>query len=114
MNIFVDVSEPITLLLLTLATVLLIFLGKELKKSYIPAIVLGAYLALALFHGSQLATLGDAYQAQYQQILLRCISIDSILIVVALFAYLWIDDITCKTHNKKSISNSLDWLWRNV
>ena len=40
----VNISEPITLLLLTIATVLLIFLGKELKKSYIPALTLFAYL----------------------------------------------------------------------
>ena len=43
----INISEPITLLLLTLATVLLIFLGKEVKKSYVPAFALFAYLILA-------------------------------------------------------------------
>lgn len=113
MNI-VDISDPITLLLLTLATILLIFLGRELKKSYIPAITLVAYLVLAIFHGSQLITLSDAYYAEFQPILLRCISIDCIMIFIALFAYLWIDDISCKAHKRKSVDNSLDWLWRNI
>lgn len=113
MNI-VDVSEPVTLLLITLATVLLIFLGRELKKSYIPAVVLVAYLVLAIFHGSQLITLSDEYFTQYQPILLRCIATDCIMIFVSLFAYLWIDDISCKAHKRKSVDNSLDWLWRNV
>lgn len=113
MNI-VDVSEPVVLLLLTLATVLLIFLGRELKKSYVPAILLVGYLVLTIFHGSQLITLADEYFAEYQPILLRCIAIDCIMIFVALFAYLWIDDLSCKEHKRKSIDNSLDWLWRNV
>lgn len=113
MNIL-DISDPITLLLLTLGTVLLIFLGRELKKSYIPAIPLVGFLILTVFHIAQLITLGDATFEQYQPILLRCISIDCIMIFVTFFAYLWIDDIECKFKKKKSIDNSLDWLWRSI
>ena len=51
----INITEPITLLLLTLATVLLIFLGKEIKKPYIPAIALVAYLILVVMHRIQLA-----------------------------------------------------------
>ena len=51
-----DVTKPITLLLLLILTVLLIFLSKELKKSYITAIPLFCFLALLIMHVAQLMT----------------------------------------------------------
>lgn len=110
----VNVSEPLTLLLLTIATVLLIFLGKEVKKSYIPAFALFAYLMLVVMHSIQLANLTEEFREVYYDVLIRCIAIDCVMIFVSFFAYLWVDDIACKFYNKKSVDNSLDWFWRNV
>ena len=110
----VDVSEPLTLLLLTLATVLLIFLGKELKKSYIPAITLFAYLLLVVMHSVQLANLTEALYETYHHLLIRCVSIDCIMIFISFFAYLWVDDLSSKFYKKKSIDNSLDWFWNKI
>lgn len=110
----VNVSEPITLLLLTLATVLLIFLGKEVKKSFVPAFTLFAYLLLVLLHSIQLANLTEELHDIYYMVLIRCISIDCIMIFVSFFAYLWIDDIAAKFYKKKSIDNSLDWFWNKI
>ena len=113
MNIF-DISDPIILLLLTLATVLLIFLGKELKKPVAPAIALGGFLVLVIIHTVQLATLSGEFYEMYHSVLLRCISIDCIMIFISFFAYLWIDDIAARFYKKKSFDNSLDWFWRDV
>lgn len=110
----INVSEPITLLLLTLATVLLIFLGKEVKKSYVPAFTLFAYLLLVLVHSIQLASLTEELHEIYYMVLIKCISIDCIMIFVSFFAYLWIDDIAAKFYKKKSIDNSLDWFWNKI
>ena len=110
----VDISEPITLLLLTLATVLLIFLGKELKKPYIPAITLFAYLLFAVMHSVQLANLTAEFYEKYHGLLIRCVSIDCIMIFISFFAYLWVDDIASKFYKKKSIDNSLDWFWNKI
>ncbi len=110
----VNVSEPITLLLFTIATVLLIFLGKEIKKPYIPAFALFAYLILVVMHSVQLANLTEEYREVYYDILIRCISIDCIMIFVSFFAYLWIDDIASKFCKKKSLDNSLDWFWNKI
>lgn len=110
----INISEPITLLLLTIATVLLIFLGKEVKKSYIPAFALFAYLILVVIHSIQLATLSTELYDIYYKILVRCIGIDCILIFISFFAYLWIDDISAKFYKKKSIDNSLDWFWNKI
>ena len=110
----VNISEPITLLLLTVATVLLIFLGKEVKKSYVPAFALFAYLILVVMHSVQLANLTIELRDIYYHLLIRCIAIDCVMIFITFFAYLWIDDITSKFYKKKSIDNSLDWFWNKV
>ena len=108
---FIDVTEPITLLLLLLATILLIFLGKELKKPFITALPLAAYLILALMHSIQLGFDG---LEQYRNVIFGCIAYDCIMIFVTFFSYLWVDDIASKFYKKKSIDNSLDWFWNNV
>lgn len=113
MNI-INSSNPLILLLLTAATVLLIFLGRELKKSYAPAIALGINLLLVIIHGVQLMTLASADFEQYQMILLRCIGVDCVLIFISFFAYLWIDDMECTIKKKKNLDDSLSWLWKDV
>ncbi len=110
----INISEPITLLLLTVATILLIFLGKEVKKPYIPAFALFAYLLLVVMHSIQLANLTEELHDVYYNVLIRCISIDCIMIFVSFFAYLWVDDIASKFYKKKSLDNSLDWFWNKI
>lgn len=108
---FINVTDPITLLLLLLATVLLIFLGKELKKPAITAIPLALFLILALMHSIQL---GLNTAEEYRDIIFGCIAYDCVMIFISFFAYLWVDDIACRFYKKKSIDNSLDWFWNNV
>lgn len=110
----INISEPITLLLLTLATVLLIFLGKEVKKSYVPAFALFAYLILVVVHSIQLGTLTEEFYETYHNMLINCVAIDCVMIFISFFAYLWIDDISSKFYKKKSIDNSLDWFWNKI
>lgn len=112
--IMIDISSPITLLLLTIATVLLIFLGKEIKKPYIPAFALFAYLILVIVHSVQLANLTEELREVYTGLLMRCIAIDCIMIFISFFAYLWVDDIASKFYKKKSLDNSLDWFWNKI
>ena len=87
-----NVSNAITLLLLLAATILLIFLAQELKKSSIVAIAF-AYLSTTLSW---------------------CVVIDFIFIAITFFSFLWVDDIEAKALNKKSIDNSLDWFWKEL
>ena len=108
-----NLTNPLTLLLILIATVLLIFLGQEIKKSYITVLPLIAHLAFLLMHTVQLLTLGEGLE-NYATILTRCIAIDFIFVLVTFFAYLWVDDIEAKAMNKKSIDNSLDWFWKKV
>lgn len=108
-----DISNILNLILMLIATVLLIFLAQELKKSYIAGIVLFAYLILLVVHAGQMITLPEEYR-EMMPILGRCVAIDFVFIFISFFAYLWVDDIEAKKMNKKSLDNSLDWLWKNV
>ena len=108
-----DISNPLTLILMLAATVLLIFLAQEIKKSYISAIVLFAYLIILIMHVAQIATLSEEFRYMIST-LARCIAIDFVFVLISFFAYLWVDDIEAKETGKKSIDNSLDWFWRKV
>ncbi len=108
-----DISNILNLILMLIATVLLIFLAQELKKSYIAGIVLFAYLILLVVHAGQMITLPEEY-SEMLPILGRCVAIDFVFIFISFFSYLWVDDIEAKKMQKKSLDNSLDWLWKNV
>ena len=96
-----------------IATVLLIFLAQEIKKSYISAIVLFMYLIFLIIHVAQVATLPEEFRYMITT-LSRCIVIDFVFVLISFFAYLWVDDMEAKMGKKKSIDNSLDWFWKKI
>ena len=108
-----DITNVVTLLLLLMATILLIFLGRELKKSYITAIPLFAFLGLLIMHVIQLMTLPAQY-SDMTSTLTWCIVLDFAFIFITFISYLWIDDLEAKKYNKKSIDDSLEWFWKEV
>lgn len=108
-----DISNPLTLVLMLAATVLIIFLAQEIKKSYVSAITLFAYLIILIVHVAQMATLPEEYR-YLTTTLSRCIAIDFVFILISFFSYLWVDDIETKVKGKKSIDSSLDWFWKKV
>ena len=103
--------QPLTTLLLLIASVLLIFLGKEVKKPAIPAIVLIAFLVILVMHAIQLFM--PNYEEYYVTIR-YCMAFELTMVLVSFLAYLWVDDIASKFYKKKSIDNSLDWFWKQV
>lgn len=111
--IILNMVDPLTLVLMLTATVLLIFLAQEIKKSYIAAITLFGYLAILVMHVIQLGTLSGEYLL-FQPLLAKCIAVDFLFIFISFFSYLWVDDIEAKETGKKSIDNSLDWFWKKV
>ncbi|MBR3002589.1 MAG: hypothetical protein IKF38_03375 [Clostridia bacterium] len=108
-----DISNPLTLVLMVAATILLIFLAQEVKRSAVAGITLIAYLAILIFHVAQLTTLSEEFRF-LSETLSRCVAIDFGFILVSFFAYLWVDDIEAKANNKKSLDNSLDWFWKKI
>lgn len=108
-----DISNPLTLLLMLAATILLVFLAQEVKKSMIAAVLLFAYLVILIIHVAQVATLSEEFRYMIST-LLRCIVIDFIFVFISFFSYLWVDDMETKATGKKSLDDSLDWFWRKV
>lgn len=110
----IDVTNPITLVLLLAATCLLIFLGKEIKKPHAPAIALVFFLVLVLVHSVQFANIPEINYEEVRSVLLGCLTVDLIMVFITFFGYLWVDDVAAKFYKKKSIDNSLDWFWNKV
>ena len=108
-----DTANPLTLILMLAATVLLIFLAQEVKKSVIGALMLFAYLILLIVHVAQMATLPEEFRYLITD-LSRCIAVDFVFILITFFSYLWVDDIETQVKGKKSIDQSLDWFWKKV
>ena len=108
-----DISNPLTLVLMLAATALLVFLAQEVKKSYIAAIMLFAYLIILIVHVAQIATLPEEFRYMVTT-LSRCVAIDFAFVLITFFSYLWVDDIEAKIKGKKSIDNSLDWFWKKI
>jgi len=110
----INLTNPLTTALLVMATGLLIFLARELKKPYVAALPLVFFLGLVLMHSIQLANIPEVNYELQRSLIIGSIAVDLIMIFVTFFGYLWIDDIASKFYKKKSIDNSLDWFWKQV
>ena len=109
-----NTANPINTVLILTATILLIYLGKETKKSIIPQIVLFVHLALIVIHAVQFVTLSGTATQEVIKILSSSMAVDFGFIIISFLAYLWVDDIEAKVKKSKVISNSLDWFWKQV
>ncbi len=111
--VFVNLTNPLTLLLVVIATALLIFLGQEIKRSAVAIIPLICFLILLIVYVVQVSTLSEdlAYMAST---IYKCIAIDFLFVLVSFFSYLWVDDLEAKKNNIKSIDNSLNWFWKDI
>lgn len=109
----IDTSHVLVVIMFLMVISLSIYLGKELKKSLLPQIVLVVELVLLVIHAVQLFTIGtDVYNMK--TIVVTSMRFDYIYILITFFGYLWIDDIEAREKNKKSVDNSLDWFWKKV
>lgn len=108
-----NITNPLTLVLLLVATILLVFLGQEIKKSYVTLVPLISFLLLLVWHVAQMITVSEEYRYLVTTIS-RCVAIDFVFVLITFFSYLWVDDIEARATNKRSIDNSLDWFWKKV
>ena len=80
-----DLTNPLTLLLVVLATALLIFLGQEIKRSSVAVIPLISFLALLIVHIVQVSTLTTEY-AYLASTLYKCLAGDFLFIIISFFS----------------------------
>lgn len=109
-----NLTDPITLLLVTIAIILFIFLSQEIKKSMVAVIPLFAFVLLLVLHTIQIITLKEKFDYLYS-LLCYNIVLDFMFVLVTFLGYLWADDVEAKALNKKILnSKGIDWLFKNV
>lgn len=109
-----NTADPINTILILAATLLLVYLGKETKRSLIPQIVLFVHLALIIIHAIQFVTLAGTATQDVIKVLSSSLAVDFGLVMISFLAYLWVDDIESKVKKTKVINNSLDWFWKQI
>ena len=72
--LLLNLTQPLTLLLIALATGLLIFLGQEIKRSSVALIPLIAFMLLLIVHVVQVLTLTEEFKYLASTIY-KCIAI---------------------------------------
>lgn len=108
-----DMTNPLTLFLVLLATILFIYLAQEVKRGFVVAIPLFAFLISLIIHTIQVITLKEEFSYLYTKLCWN-MTLDFVFVLLTFISYLWADEIETKTFKKKSIDNSLDWLWKKV
>ena len=99
-----DLTNPLVLLAAVLIYAVLMILGKEFKKSVLPAISLFLFLITLAIYGVQIIL---SKNAATNQLIISCIGYNAILVFLSYISYLWVDDIKAKAQNKKSIDNRI-------
>lgn len=107
----IDISNPVTLILLLTVLVGVIFLGKSTKNSILSVIMLVVFLGLLIYY---VVLLRNPELMDIRTVIVNCMSINFIFLFISFISYLWIDDIEAKKKNRKSVDNSLDWFWRET
>ena len=85
-----DLTNPLVLFAAILLYAFLFILGKEFKKSSLPAIALVIFLVTLGIYGIQLATSNNA---ETNKLIVTCIGYNAVLVFLSYISYLWIDDI---------------------
>lgn len=107
----IDISNPITLLLVLAILIGVIFLGKSTKNSILSMLMLIFFLGLLIYY---VVLLRNPAMTDIRTVIVNCMLINFIFVFISFISYLWIDDIEAKKKHKKSVDNSLDWFWRET
>ena len=109
-----DLTNLFTLSLITIATVLLIYLSQEIKRSFVAAIPLFAFVLDLVIHTIQVLTLKEEFSYLYSTLTAN-MAIDFVFLLLTFLAYLWADNVEAKEFNKKTLnSKGIDWLFKQV
>lgn len=109
-----DLTNLFTISLITIATVLLIYLSQEIKRSFVAAIPLFAFVLDLVIHTIQVLTLKEEFSYLYSTLTAN-MAIDFVFLLLTFLAYLWADDVEAKEFNKKTLnSKGIDWLFKQV
>ena len=109
---FINFTNPIAILIGVILFLLVLYLGRNTKKSWIVGVMLFVFLGLLVAHTLEFATINNS--EEIRKAILTSAVLDLVFVFLSFISYLWIDDVETKLGKKKSIDNSLDWFWNKV
>lgn len=112
----INFMEPFTLLIGVVLFILVTYLSKKTKKSWISAIMLFVFIAVLVSYVIQFMML-DVNAPNIKEIeltIIRSTGVTLVFVLLSFFIYLWVDDTEAKMGKRKSIDNSLEWFWKKV
>ncbi len=109
----INFTNPIPVLVAVIVFALVLYLGRETKKSLVVGIMLFCFIAILLGHTIEFMTVAQSNEVIYKAVTTSA-TLDLVFIFLSFISYLWVDDIEVKAGKKKSIDNSLEWFWNKV
>ncbi len=109
----INFTNPFAILVALILFALVLYLGRETKKSFVVAIMLFIFISLLLGHTIEFMTVGQSDQEIYKAVT-RSATIDLLFVFLSFISYLWVDSMEVKLGKKKSIDDSLEWFWNKV
>lgn len=110
---FINFTNPLAIILGVILFLLVLYLGKETKKSWILAVMLFAFIALLVGHSVEFVTVAKNSEV-IRKAVVTSVTMDFVFIFLSFISYLWVDDIETKLGKRKSIDDSLNWFWNKV
>lgn len=109
----INFSTPFAVLIGVILFVLVLYLGREVKRSWVVGLMLFVFLALLVGHAVEFFTVAQESEAIYKAVTTSTL-FDFIFIFLSFISYLWVDDMEAKMGKRKSIDDSLSWFWNKV
>ena len=113
MDVLLNTSNPLAIIILTLIVALIIFLARKSEKEVILIVEMVCVILLLVYHSVYLDSLVSTQEELISQAY-HCLAADLILLLISFISFLWVDDIVAKKKKLKSYDDSLSWFWNKL
>lgn len=112
MELFLNTSNPITMLVIVAVMALVITLSRKAEIVWPLILLMIGITGYLIYHSVQLDSLEKG--SELISIVYHCIACDLIYMLITFISYLWVDDIVAKKKKLKSYDDSLSWFWNKL
>lgn len=112
MELFLNTSNPITMLVIVAVMALVITLSRKAEIVWPLILLMIGITGYLIYHSIQLDSLEKG--SELISTIYHCIACDLIYMLITFISYLWVDDIVAKKKKLKSYDDSLSWFWNKL
>ena len=112
MELLINTSNPLVILIITLVMAILIFFSRKFEMAWPLIVVMVTITGFLIYHTVSLDNLERG--SEQISVIYHCIASDLIYMLIAFISYLWVDDIVAKNKKLKSYDDSLSWFWNKL